>query len=77
MTGSQLLVVLLIGILGGFVSGAFGIGGGIIIVPALVFLAGLNQHQAQGTSLAMMLAPVGIFAVMNYFKSGYVNMKHP
>jgi len=65
----------LIGLAGGFVSGTFGIGGGIIIVPALVFLAGLTQHQAQGTSLALMLAPIGILAVINYYKAGYVNVK--
>jgi len=65
----------LIGLLGGFVSGSFGIGGGIIIVPALIFLAGMTQHEAQGTSLAMMLAPIGAFAVFNYYKAGYVNIK--
>jgi len=75
MTTSQFLIMALIGIVGGFVSGAFGIGGGIIIVPALIFLAGLTQHQAQGTSLAMMLAPIGILAVINYYKGGYVNIR--
>jgi uncharacterized membrane protein YfcA len=75
MSITQIIIMASIGLLGGFVSGAFGIGGGIIIVPALVFLAGLSQHQAQGTSLAMMLAPIGILAVLNYYKSGYVNIK--
>jgi uncharacterized membrane protein YfcA len=75
MNISELIIIITIGVLGGFVSGAFGIGGGIIIVPALVFLAGMNQHQAQGTSLAMMLAPIGILAVINYYNSGYVNIK--
>jgi uncharacterized membrane protein YfcA len=68
-------MIALVGLLGGFVSGTFGIGGGIIIVPALVFLAGMNQHEAQGTSLAMMLAPIGILAVINYYKAGFVNIK--
>jgi len=75
MSVTQIIIMALIGILGGFVSGTFGIGGGIIIVPALVFLAGLNQHEAQGTSLAMMLAPIGFLAVLNYYKAGYVNIK--
>jgi uncharacterized membrane protein YfcA len=75
MSVNQLLIIALIGLLGGFVSGTFGIGGGIIIVPALIFLAGMTQHEAQGTSLAMMLAPIGAFAVFNYYKAGYVNVK--
>lgn len=75
MSVTQIIIIALVGLLGGFVSGSFGIGGGIIIVPALVFLAGMSQHEAQGTSLAMMLAPVGLFAVFNYYKAGYVNLK--
>ena len=75
MSVTQIIIIILVGLLGGFASGTFGIGGGIIIVPALVFLAGLNQHEAQGTSLAMMLGPVGLLAVINYYKSGYVNVK--
>jgi len=75
MSVTQIIIIVSIGILGGFVSGAFGIGGGIIIVPALIFLAGMSQHEAQGTSLAMMLAPIGILAVLNYYKSGYVNIR--
>ena len=75
MSASQIILIAIIGILGGFASGTFGIGGGIIIVPALVFLAGLTQHQAQGTSLAMMLAPIGILGVVNYYKAGYVNVR--
>jgi len=75
MSTTQIIIMALIGLLGGFVSGTFGIGGGIIIVPALIFLAGMTQHEAQGTSLAMMLAPIGAFAVLNYYKAGYVNIK--
>lgn len=71
----ELIILLLIGLFAGFISGTFGVGGGIIIIPALVFLLGLSQHQAQGTSLAMMIAPIGIFAVINYYKSGYINIK--
>lgn len=75
MTISQILLLLLTGTLAGFVSGAMGVGGAIIIVPFLVFFLGLTQHEAQGTSLAVLLLPIGIFAVINYAKSGLVNYK--
>jgi hypothetical protein len=75
MTINQILFLLLTGSLAGLVSGAMGVGGAIIIVPFLVFFLGLNQHEAQGTSLAVLLLPVGIFAVINYAKSGFVNYK--
>jgi uncharacterized protein len=75
MTANQLLLLLLTGILAGFVSGILGVGGAIIMVPFLVFLLGMSQHQAQGTSLAVLLFPVGIFAVITYTKNGYVNFK--
>ena len=52
-----------------------GVGGGIIIVPALVFFLGFSQLQAQGTSLGLLLLPAGIFAVMNYYKQGYIDVK--
>ena len=76
MNLTQVLLIILIGLAGGFLSGTFGIGGGIIIVPALVFLMGMTQSGAQGTSLTMMLAPIGILAVINYYKAGYVNIKY-
>jgi uncharacterized protein len=57
--------------LGGFI----GVGGGIIIVPAMVYFMGMGQHAAQGTSLAMMLPPIGALAVWNYYKEGAVDMK--
>ena len=75
MTLPEIIILILVGLLGGFIAGSLGVGGGIIIVPALVFILGMTQHQAQGTSLAMMLAPIGILAVVNYYKSGYVNIK--
>ncbi len=59
----------------GILSGMVGVGGGIIIVPALVYFMGVSQHEAQGTSLSVLLLPVGIFAVYNYYKSGYVDIK--
>lgn len=56
-------------------AGVFGVGGAIIVIPALVFILGLSQHEAQGTSLAFMLPPVGILATWNYWKAGHVNWK--
>ena len=69
-----LLLLLCIGLLAGIASGFVGIGGGMIIVPALVFGLGLNQHMAQGTSLAMMIPPIGILAVMSYYKAGQIQL---
>jgi hypothetical protein len=56
-------------------AGMLGIGGAIIMIPALVFLLGISQQSAQGTSLAVMLPPVGIIAAYNYYKAGHVNIK--
>ena len=75
ISAKQIIILLLTGLLAGLVAGALGVGGAIIIVPFLVFFLGMSQHEAQGTSLAVLLLPVGIFAVMNYAKSGYVNFK--
>jgi uncharacterized membrane protein YfcA len=69
---STILTIVLIGVVAGMFSGFIGIGGGLIVVPALVFFMGFTQHQAQGTSLAMMLPPIGLLAVMNYYKSGHI-----
>lgn len=67
--------LLVLGITAGVCGGVFGIGGGAIVVPALVFLFGLNQHQAQGTSLAMMVPPVTFLAALTYYRGGHVNLK--
>jgi len=75
MTTAQLIIILLIGLMAGLVSGALGVGGGIIIVPSLIFFLGFSQHLAQGTSLAILLLPTGILAVMQYYKNGYVDFK--
>ncbi len=72
---STLLILMAIGIIAGVFSGFIGIGGGLIVVPALVFFCGLSQHAAQGTSLAMMLPPIGILGVYNYYKAGHVDLK--
>lgn len=75
MSTMQLIILIIVGILSGLLAGAFGIGGAIIVIPALVFILGLSQHEAQGTSLAFMLPPVGILATWNYWKEGHVNWK--
>ena len=66
---------LLLGLVTGMLSGVIGIGGGIVIVPLLVWLAGMSQHRAQGTSLAVLLVPAGIFAVIEYYKKGNIDIK--
>jgi uncharacterized membrane protein YfcA len=75
MSTSMLLILIIIGIITGIMAGMLGIGGAIIMIPALVFFMGFSQQSAQGTSLAVMLPPVGIIAAYNYFKAGHVNIK--
>ncbi len=70
-----ILLYILLGLAAGAFSGIIGIGGGIIIVPALVFLFGMTQHMAQGTTLALMVPPIGILAAWTYYNQGYVDMK--
>jgi hypothetical protein len=65
----------LLGALAGVVSGMFGIGGAVVIVPALVLLFKFSQHQAQGTSLATLLLPIGLLAAWKYYAAGHVNVK--
>lgn len=64
-----------IGVLAGILSGLFGIGGGVIIVPALIYIAGFRQHAATGTSLAVLLPPIGIAAAYEYYRNGNVNVR--
>jgi uncharacterized membrane protein YfcA len=75
MSLQTIVILLLIGFAAGILSSMVGIGGGVVIVPALVLALGMSQKLAQGTSLALMLPPIGILAVMNYYKQGYVDMK--
>lgn len=75
MTTQVIITLLLIGLFSGMLSGLVGVGGGIIIVPALVFFLGFSQQYAQGTSLGLLLLPVGILAVLNYYNKGYIDMK--
>lgn len=72
---NEILLLLAIGLLAGILSGMVGIGGGIVIVPALVYFLGFTQHQAQGTVLFMFLLPIGVLGVMNYYKNGYVDWR--
>ena len=64
----------ILGIVAGISSGIFGLGGGTILIPALVFLFGLTQHQAQGTTLAIMVPPIGLLAALRYYYSGNVKL---
>jgi uncharacterized membrane protein YfcA len=70
----DILIYLIIGLCAGILSGLIGIGGGIIIIPILVLLLGFTQHEAQGTTLALMVPPVGILAAWTYYKHGHVNL---
>jgi uncharacterized protein len=67
-------ILVAIGVIGGILAGLFGVGGGIIIVPALIYWAGFSQHQATGTSLAVLLPPIGLGAAMEYYRHGNVNV---
>ena len=75
MSVSYILAILAIGVFAGFLSSLVGIGGGVVIVPALVLLFGLDQKMAQGTSLAMLSLPVAFIGAFNYYKAGFVNWK--
>lgn len=67
------MAILLAGFATGIIGGLFGVGGGEIFIPLLVYLFGFTQHQAQGTSLAVLLPPIGFLAAMRYYHAGYVN----
>ena len=75
MSTSMILILIVIGTITGVMAGMLGIGGAIIMIPALVFLLGISQQTAQGTSLAVMLPPIGIIAAYNYYKAGQVNIR--
>jgi uncharacterized membrane protein YfcA len=72
---SSILLFVLIGVFAGVSAGLFGIGGGVVIVPALVYLAGFTQHRATGTSLAVLLPPIGLGAVLEYYRYGNVDLR--
>jgi len=70
----NIIIYILLGLTAGVISGLIGIGGGVIIVPALIYLFGLSQHQAQGTTLALLVPPIGLLAAWTYYRQGYVNL---
>lgn len=74
MSAFTIVILIVIGIAAGMLSGMVGVGGGIIIVPALVYFLAFSQKQAQGTSLAILLLPIGILAVLNYYKDPAVHL---
>jgi len=76
MSVTIFIILVLIGLVAGTLSGLIGIGGAIIIIPSLILLLGMNQYDAQGTSLATMLLPIGLLAAINYYKEGALNIKY-
>ncbi|MFN0032845.1 MAG: sulfite exporter TauE/SafE family protein [Flavobacteriales bacterium] len=73
---SQLIILVIVGICAGLLSGFVGVGGGIIIVPAMIYFLQMSQKDAQGISLAVLLLPVGILGVMNYYRAGHINFNY-
>ena len=76
MSGMTCLILVIIGLVAGFLSGIMGLGGAIILIPALIFFLSMDQRMAQGTTIAIMLPPIGLFAAYNYYKAGYVNVRY-
>ncbi len=76
MNTYTLLLLILTGLVTGAFAGMMGLGGGLVLIPALIFIFGFSQQQANGTSLAVMLPPIGLFAAWNYYKAGFVNFKY-
>jgi uncharacterized membrane protein YfcA len=76
MTTQIILLLLAIGLFSGMLSGLIGVGGGIVIVPCLIYFLGFSQHEAQGTSLGLLLLPIGILAVINYYNKGLIDIKY-
>lgn len=71
----ETIILLTIGLIAGIFSGILGIGGGIIIIPALVTFLSFTQLKAQGTSMGLLLPPIGLFAAINYYKAGYMDIR--
>jgi len=75
MPNPSAALLLFIGSIAGLLSGVFGIGGGVVIMPALVYFAGFDQHRATGTSLAILLPPIGLAAAVEYYRHGAVDIR--
>lgn len=71
----SIIILLVLGLAAGVLSGMIGIGGGIVVVPALVYFIGYSQHQAQGTTLFMFMLPIGILGIINYYQAGQIEFK--
>jgi len=71
----NIMFYVVLGLVAGILSGLLGIGGGIIIIPVMVLLFGMSQHLAQGTTLALMVPPIGLLAAWVYYKQGFVDLK--
>ena len=76
MNATVLISLILIGLLAGFFSGTLGIGGSVVMIPLMIMWVGFSQHEAQGTSLAVLSVPVTLLAAFNYYKEGHVNWKY-
>ena len=76
MDAGTIVILTIIGLSAGILSGLVGLGGGLVIIPALVMALGMSQKAAQGTSVAIMLPPIGILAAWNYYKAGLVDIKY-
>ncbi len=76
MQATTVIILVLIGLVAGVFSGLIGIGGAVIMIPSMVFIMGMSQQMAQGTSLAVMLPPIGILAAYNYWKAGEINLHY-
>ena len=75
MDAQTILIIILVGIAAGILGGLVGVGGGIIIVPSLIYFIGFSQKTAQGTSLGLIMLPVGILGVLQYYKQGHVDFR--
>ena len=75
VTTNELSILVMIGIISGIASGIFGIGGGVLVVPGLIYLVGFSEHRATGTSLAVLLPPIGLAATIEYYRHGNVDLR--
>ena len=70
------MILVIIGLVAGFLAGMMGLGGAIILIPAMVLFLSMDQRMAQGTTIAIMVPPIGLFAAYNYYRAGYVNVRY-
>ncbi len=70
---NEILILIVIGLLAGILSGSLGIGGGIVVIPAMIYIMKYSQQEAQGISLIFLLPPLGVLAVYNYYKNGFID----